>query len=294
MGKVGPKPTDEYFVIDPNEIMMDNSLRGRCKPCDEEFIMSLAISMLKEEQQQPVICRQAKSGFQLVAGYNRTAAAQLIRKGFIDPLSKELVKDARFMLKMSLTTVSEAESFKINIVENAMRRQTSPIDDALNQDHLRTKYNMTDAQIQRLYHYQDANKVGRLHRLLSLPKKAQDFIHDGKLPVSAALDILDMEANSQKEMLQSVYSDIDNNKKVVGSNVRKMVREKVLESNQEKPQDTQKFKHLSMKEVREFFTELCEHEDTQLSDLGKSAIAWLSGKQSKNQFTQSLQQTITT
>lgn len=223
----------DIFFVDPFQVIVKEELRGRHKPPTEKAIIDMACSLMDNGQRQAVECRKLKDNrLQLNLGFTRTAAARLIRNGFTDPDGNER-KDEEFMLKVMISDANDEVAFINNVVENAHRNQTSPIDDAHNQHKLRDQLGKTDAEIMRLYRYRDENKVARLRRLLSLPTWIQDLVHEYSitegetgLPVKGALDLLDLPEDQWEEAIKSSMGE---NGRVVAAKLTAHVREHNLE-----------------------------------------------------------------
>ncbi len=278
----------DLYHVDPFEIIVKEELRGRHTPPNDEQIIDMAVSMFKHNQRQAVECRKIEDNkLLLVAGFTRNAASRLIRKGFNDPDTGEFIQDQEFKLKVTITQANDEKAFINNIVENAHRNQTSAIDDSHNQNRLRERYGMSDSDITKLYQYKDTSKVGRLKRLLALPTEAQTLIHEGRFPIQAALDILDLDTDAQNEALQRVYDDCNGNGKVVAADIREHVRS-VL-NDDDKPEgdasaeagkaSKNKAKPRSMKEVKGFFDKVkAEHLDPAVQTYVDTMLMWLNGK----------------
>ena len=216
------KRSDRHFA-NPNDLIVKEELRGRHLPPTNEQIMQLAVSMLSEGQLQPVTCRRnEKNEVVVVAGFTRVAAACLIRQGF--SYDEQEYKDENFLVQFITQDCNEEEAFRRNIVENSHRNQTSPIDDAHNQRKLRETYGMNDAEIARLFRVAPA-KVGNFKRLLMLSKEEQTLVHEGKLPVSAALDLLDVSAEQRQTIVAEAMTETG---KINGTVVRQQVRDTIL------------------------------------------------------------------
>lgn len=221
-------PRGNNWKVNPFDIEVRPELRGRHFAPTKEEIIKTALTLLQHEQQQAVKCRRLPNNKPLlVFGYTRWEAACLIVKGF----EHEGVQyhNPEFALRIEVSDANDETAFIQNIVENCHRNQTSDIDDAHNQQKLRAQNTMSDADITRLYRYNDPTKVGRLKRLLVLPEKLQELNHYGKLTTTAALDILDLTNEAhQKEMFEWVKSQAENGK-VSGAAVRSKVREFMTE-----------------------------------------------------------------
>lgn len=215
----------DFFIIDPFDVFVKEGSRGRKYAPEPQTIIERAVSMMDNGQQTPVQARKIEQNrLQLVSGFTRTAAARLIREGFTD-LEGVFRKDEKFMLKTLLVDANEEKALIDNIIENAHRNDTSPIDDAFNQARLRDQYGKNDTEIAKLYQCSPI-KVGRLRKLLSLSEDVQRRIHDGKMSVSAGLDLLDIPEDKRAEVIATAVSK--DNGSVDSSEVRNQVREHIL------------------------------------------------------------------
>lgn len=282
----------DLFFIDPYEITVSEDLRGRHLPPTEDQIIEMACSLLEHGQLQPVNARRdGKSRLILTLGFTRTAAARLIRDGFTDQDGNER-KDPEFALQVKVSDCSDQQAFTRNVIENARRNNTTPMDDAHNQDRLRG-YWMADSEIGKLYGERNGTRVSRLAKLLRLNEEAQLLVHQGALSVDAALAVLDLPDKEQKAAVAKAASG----EKVTGADVKRQVREHHLRDQHEAestdgpaPKATGKSPKLplTIKEVRAFFEELATAEDSMedpawipgVQQFAKDVGAWLAGKKS--------------
>lgn len=282
---VGEHKRGDVFFVDPYQVGIKEGLRGRHKPPTDEQIVEMAMSLMDHGQRQAVEARKIEDNkLQLVLGFTRTAASRLIRDGFTDT-EGEKRQNPEFMLKVMLTDANDKAAFLNNVVENAHRNQTSPIDDAFNQHILRDQHGMTDAEITRLYRYKDTNKVGRLRRLLSLPTEVQDLVHTEALTVQAAIDLLDLPDDARAEAIKAAT---DTSGVITGSKVREIVREHVLRDEESKGGSGgagggsngegtgRKFKARSMRDMRTWLQQ--ERIDPGQKKFAKTLLDWLAGK----------------
>jgi ParB-like chromosome segregation protein Spo0J len=217
----------DLLFVDPFEIKMVEELRGRHKPPTEEAVIKMAMSILEHGQLEPVECRKIEnSRLQLTLGFTRAAAVRLIRTGFIDLDGVEHPADNEFRLKVVVTDTNDDKAFIRNVVENAHRNSTTPMDDAFNQNRLRTKYGMSDAEIARLYQYKGQNTVARLKKLLSLETRFQDMVHNGTLSINGALELLDLPPHQRDSALQAATNQ--DSGKVNATDLRAQVRDRIL------------------------------------------------------------------
>lgn len=294
----------DLFFIDPNEIEVKEDLRGRVIPPTEADIIQRAESMLQFGQLQPVEARRIKENdnrLRLNMGFTRTAAARLIRKGFTGS-DGTFKQDADFALQVKVVTCNDEAAFERNVVENAHCNQTSPIDDAHNQNKMRERYGKSDAEIATLYGYRTTQKVERLRQLLMLPNEIQLLVHNGQMSQSAAEEYLDLPIEKRDEYLQKATKSsgkIDTTalrQAARAENQGSQVTDDILsDDNRPAPtdpgstDDNSKTKSRSMREVREFFDGLDgPGSDPAVQCFCKEVLSFIGGKFTEKQMENSL------
>jgi len=210
----------DRFHLKPEDIIICPELRGRHTPPTNEQVAQLAISMHKNSQIEPVLCRRTHDNrVKLVAGFTRHEAAKMLRQGF--EYDDKSYCDPEFRLSVVLSDCNDEEAFLRNLAENNDRCPTSAIDDAHNQRRLRETYGKNDVEIAEIYGVSSV-KVGQYRKLLELSNDEQALVHKGLLAVSAALTLLNV---SSEERAQIVADATKENGKVDGSAIRVAVRE---------------------------------------------------------------------
>ena len=142
--------------------------RNRLQPrrvIDQEALEELAQSIAAVGVVQPIIVRQTSEGYELIAGERRWLAAQ--KAGFT-------------VVPAILRGASDTESLEIALIENVVRQQLNPVDEAhalkilledlgVTQENLAARVGKSRSAI--------ANKV----RLLDLPSGIQELMSAGSL-----------------------------------------------------------------------------------------------------------------
>lgn len=226
-----PTKRKDYLLVNPFDVKFDLNDRGRRFPPTAEEVKQRAVSMIEKGQLQPCLGRRLPdNNIKVVAGFTRTEAACLIRKGF-EYQGKTYDADPNFMLQIKVSTMNDREALLANIAENNERNVCSPIDDAHNQRRLSEQYGMSDTEIAHEYGYSQSSKVGRLRKLLALSDDEQALVHCGKLSVSGALELLQVDdENKRVEIIEAAKR---NNGKVNGAVVTTQVRETILDEEEE-------------------------------------------------------------
>jgi ParB/RepB/Spo0J family partition protein len=220
----------DEFLIDPQEILVDEGLNGRWQPHDEQAVEQMVKSFEDDGQLQAVQVRRVHDNrVQLVLGYRRYNAARLYNARHPDRPMK---------LKCKVVIVNDEEAFRRNVVENRERAECTPVDDAHNQRRLREVFGWTDARIAEFYHV-SPSYVGTLKKLLTLPGEVQKLVHDRTLSVQAATGLADLPAAEQKHILAAGQTE-----GLTSQGVVKKVREMKI--------DRDKSQSRSLAEVRAF------------------------------------------
>ncbi len=290
-----PAKRGDVFYLNPFDVEVREALRGRKFPPTAEEILAMATSMHDDGLGTPVACRRVEQNKpQLVKGFTRCCAARMIREGFTgaDGVQRH---NPEFKLKACIVDCNDREALRSNIIENAIRNETSPIDDAHNHRRLREEFGHSDAEIAALYQYPNQNKVSRLKKLLAYSDEVQLLIHKGLLPVQAAIDLLDLPEDKRAEAIKVATND----KGVVnGADIASQVREHHL--NDDNPlvvpptaggeqtgatPRTKGLKPRTIRELRKFYTEIIEEEGTDEAVVAfcKDMLAHVNGKKSNKQ-----------
>jgi ParB/RepB/Spo0J family partition protein len=182
----------EMWKVDPATLKIDKTMRGRHFAPTKDKVKELAYSIYHEGQLQPSEVRKVAGGeWQLTSGYTRAEAVQLIRDGF--SLHGEEISDPGFLLSVCITQCTDEDAFLHAIAENTVRNATTPVDDAFNQEILRTRYGMSNKDIAKRYGC-DAAAVSRNAKLLTLPAATLRKLHEGQLSYSVAQVLADVPA----------------------------------------------------------------------------------------------------
>ena len=152
-------------VIDLPVGLIRRNPRQPRRALDAAALDELASSIAAVGVVQPIIVRQTDDGYELIAGERRWRAAQ--RAGFT-------------VVPAILRKASDVESLELALIENVVRQQLNPVDEAyalkvlledlgVTQENLAARVGKSRSAI--------ANKM----RLLDLPSAVQDFLASGAL-----------------------------------------------------------------------------------------------------------------
>lgn len=232
----------EMYMVTPDEIKTDPKNTGRHDAPSEDEIKRLAIDIHRNGQLQPVVCRKYEGHkLALVAGNNRYKAIMMLRKGFTfeeedddGKMQKVKVHEPEMQIQVVVKNLNEFDAFLANISENNLRKQTTPIDDAYNQERLRDVHGWSDSKIAQFYQW-NQTKVSHYKQLIQLNPDAQQLVSSGKMAVSAALTLLKLPEDRRQEAIKAA---VNGDGKVSGAKVTEQLREHVQESGDDAAPDT--------------------------------------------------------
>ena len=151
-----------------NEIFV-NPFQPR-KEFDKESINSLAESIKEKGVLQPLIVRKKENGYELIAGERRLRASKEAGLTEVPVIVKDL---------------SDGEVLEIALVENLLRENLSPIEEALAYQNLMDKFSHTQDKIASIVG-KSRSYIANTLRLLSLPESIKELISSGKLSAGHA------------------------------------------------------------------------------------------------------------
>ena len=186
---------------------------------DRESLEELAESMRSLGIVQPIIVRKIENGFEIIAGERRWRAAQLA--GFtVVPV---IVREA-----------SDAESLEIALVENVVRRQLNPVDEAYALQVLLEDLGVTqDALASRLGRSRPTltNKL----RLLDLPKPVQELIAHGELSEGHGRALLGLRGRGEQIKLAQKAAARGWSVRTLEAEVKKLTRQADIHTGAQDP-----------------------------------------------------------
>jgi ParB family chromosome partitioning protein len=144
------------------------------KSFESSSLEDLAASIKSSGVIQPVIVRRLATGYQLIAGERRWRAARLAGVERIPAIVRE---------------ATDAESLEIALVENLLREDLNPMEEAEAYRNLLAQFGWTQEELgQRIG--RDRTSIANALRLLRLPDAIQDDLRAGRLTMGHARALL--------------------------------------------------------------------------------------------------------
>ncbi|HYK88449.1 MAG TPA: ParB/RepB/Spo0J family partition protein [Acidobacteriota bacterium] len=170
-------PQSDRADISPSEIDIDRISPNPDQPrfqIDERSLEELAASIRENGVLQPVLVRPHGSGYQLIAGERRLAAAQ--RAGLLK-------------VPAVVREVPDDKLLELALIENIQREQLNPIEEAQAYQHLVQQLSTTQEELAARLGKQRSTVANSL-RLLKLPPAAKQLVAEGKLSPGHARALL--------------------------------------------------------------------------------------------------------
>lgn len=158
------------------------------KQIDEGALDELAASLKQSGLLQPVVVRRRGEGYQLVVGERRWRAAQRAGLGRIPAIVRD---------------VSDAEALELALVENLLREDLNPLEEAEAYQRLLGEFGWTQEEVaQRVG--KDRSSVANALRLLRLPAVIQDDLRAGRLTMGHARALLGLATEAEQLRLREL------------------------------------------------------------------------------------------
>ncbi len=153
------------------------------KSFDEERINELAKSIKENGLIQPIVVSKEGDTYKIIAGERRWRAARLAGLTTVPVYIKEEINGQRLL--------------ELALIENLQRQDLNSIEEANAYQALINEYNMTQEQVAEVIG-KSRPKIANSVRLLSLDKRVQDMIIEGRISEAHARAILPIE-NKEKQ-----------------------------------------------------------------------------------------------
>ncbi|MGH7384372.1 MAG: ParB/RepB/Spo0J family partition protein [Candidatus Rokuibacteriota bacterium] len=156
------------------------------KDFDDKGLRDLSASLTQSGVLQPVVVRRLGDGYQLVVGERRWRAAKLAGLARIPALIRE---------------VSDAQSLELALVENLLREDLNPMEEAEAYQRLLAEFGWTQEELaQRVQ--RDRSSIANCLRLLKLPELIQADLRASRLTMGHARALLSLDSPAEQLRLR--------------------------------------------------------------------------------------------
>ena len=188
---------------------------------DEEKIAELCASIKEHGVLSPILVRPMPSGrYQIVAGERRWRASRMAGLTEVPVVIREL---------------TDENAYELSLVENLIREDLNPVEEALGYKNLADTFDMTQEII--------AERVGKSRsavansmRLLSLPEDVIESLRENKLSAGHARALLPLEKGKASETAEKIIAE-----KLSVRETEKLVKELLKPKGKEKKESAPTF-----------------------------------------------------
>jgi ParB family transcriptional regulator, chromosome partitioning protein len=156
------------------------------KDFDINSLHELAGSLRKSGVIQPVVVRKVGPGYQLIVGERRWRAAKIAGLAQIPAVVRD---------------VSDAESLELALVENLLREDLNPIEEAEAYQRLLAEFAWTQEELAERVS-KDRSTISNCLRLLRLPEPIQADLRSGRLTMGHARALLSLSSPAEQLRLR--------------------------------------------------------------------------------------------
>lgn len=172
-----PSPVAETELAKVQDLPIDNIVANPRQPrkaFDDNSLHDLSLSLKRSGVLQPVVVRRHGQQFQIVVGERRWRAAKMAGLSHIPAVIRE---------------ATDAETLELALVENLLREDLNPMEEAEAYQRLLTEFAWTQEELgQRVG--KDRSSVANCLRLLKLPELIQADLRTGRLTMGHARALL--------------------------------------------------------------------------------------------------------
>ena len=169
----------------PIESIVANPQQPR-KSFDSSSLQDLSDSLKRTGVLQPVVVRRHGHQYQIVVGERRWRAAKMAGLSHIPAIVRE---------------ATEAQSLELALVENLLREDLNPMEEAEAYQRLLTEFSWTQEELGERVG-KDRSSVANFLRLLKLPEVIQADLRSGRLTMGHARALLSLTASADQLKLR--------------------------------------------------------------------------------------------
>ncbi len=184
-----PSPAAETALSKVQELPIDSIVpnpRQPRKAFDDKTLHDLSQSLKRSGVLQPVVVRRHGQQFQIVVGERRWRAAKMAGLAHIPAVVRE---------------ATDAETLELALVENLLREDLNPMEEAEAYQRLLTEFAWTQEELGHRVG-KDRSSVANCLRLLKLPELIQNDLRAGRLTMGHARALLSLASPAEQLKLR--------------------------------------------------------------------------------------------
>lgn len=182
---IPPKETESAPLETILQIPLTQIKTNKYQPRTEfnqDKLNDLINSIKEKGVVQPVLVRKISDGYELIAGERRLRAVTALHMEKIPAIVKE---------------VADIDMLEISLIENIQREELNPIEEAISFQKFVTDFAFTQEKIAKVLG-KDRSTIANTMRLLSLPKKIQEYIARDEITMGHAKTLLTIQTENEQ------------------------------------------------------------------------------------------------
>lgn len=235
------KEKEDHNLLIPLNSIRSNSDQPR-KTFDNEKIVELAESIKHHGIIQPLIVKQEKQDYIIVAGERRWRAAKLLGLKEVPAIVMDL---------------TEKQVLEISLIENIQRQDLNPIEEALAYKKLLSDFKITQDELSKRIG-KSRTAITNNMRLINLDERVQEYLIEGVISEGHGRTLLALskDGDIQYELAQKVIDE-----KLSVRELERLIK-RILSNNNKENQETIKELNPYYKDIKE---KLQDHFGTKVS-----------------------------
>lgn len=210
------------------------------KNFDDEKLMELANSIKEHGIIQPIIVKEKDNIYTIIAGERRWRAAKQINLKEVPVIVKDL---------------TEREVVEISLIENIIRENLNPIEEAMAYKRLLKEFNLTQEEISKQVS-KSRSAIANALRLLNLDERIQGYLIEGVISEGHGRAILGLENKDEQYVVAQRVIDENLNVRQTESLVKNYGKSQTIKESVRKPIEDIYYKDIKVRLENHFNTKV--------------------------------------
>lgn len=229
---------EQVLTIDVN-LIKPNKKQPR-KNFDDEKLMELANSIKEHGIIQPIVVKEEDNIYTIIAGERRWRAAKQLNLKEVPVIIKDL---------------TEREIVEVSLIENIIRENLNPIEEAMAYKRLLKEFSLTQEEISKQVS-KSRSAIANALRLLNLDERIQGYLIEGVISEGHGRAILGLENREEQYIIAQKVIDENLNVRQTESLVKNYGRHQEIKEPIRKPAEDIYYKDIKVRLENHFNTKV--------------------------------------
>ena len=229
---------EQVLTIDVN-LIKPNKKQPR-KNFDDEKLMELANSIKEHGIIQPIVVKEEDNIYTIIAGERRWRAAKQLNLKEVPVIIKDL---------------TEREIVEVSLIENIIRENLNPIEEAMAYKRLLKEFSLTQEEISKQVS-KSRSAIANALRLLNLDERIQGYLIEGVISEGHGRAILGLENKEEQYIIAQKVIDENLNVRQTESLVKNYGRHQEIKEPIRKPAEDIYYKDIKVRLENHFNTKV--------------------------------------